>query len=86
VRVHVYRNRDDDRREPDELYYCASCTGWYGVPHTDSHCQQRRPGGLGSRENACACRFCSEATGRPIEGRYGIFTEAKKWQPLEIRP
>lgn len=79
VEVHVYRNRSDDNRSADELYYCDACTGWYGVQHDTNHCQS---GGKANwRPQQCACRFCCEATGRPIQGGYGLITRARRWQP-----
>ena len=80
MKVYVYRNRDDDRRGPADLHFCKACGGWYGVPHTGSHCRDRRDSGILGR-GSCACRFCTEATGRRVPGRYGFFTEARKWQP-----
>ena len=78
MRVHVYRNRPDDRRTKSELHFCLACEGWYGVPHDDSHCQQRV---ARLPVHNCACRFCREYAGRPVEGDYGFWTEAKRWQP-----
>lgn len=69
--THVYRNRSDDRRPLDELHYCSSCDGWYGVPHGGSHCQTGSTARW--RPEACACRFCCEATGRPVQGASGYF-------------
>ena len=80
MRVHVYRNRPNDLRPRSELTFCETCGGWYGVPHTGSHCQQGVPN-VPSGEQGCACRSCREATGQPIEGRYGFFSNAKGWQP-----
>lgn len=76
--VHVYRNRPDDRRTRTDLHFCHACGGWYGVPHAMSHCQTQ---GIAGRPGQCACRFCCEADGRPIQGRYGLVTKAKAWQP-----
>lgn len=81
MRVHVYRNRPDDKRSRGELHFCSACNGWYGVPHSDSHCSTEGTAAWGSTRSACACRYCCEATGRPVQGRYGFFTEAKRWQP-----
>lgn len=77
--VHVYRNRVDDRRGPDLMYFCPACNGWYGVPHTGSHC--RNGDSARWRPQDCACRFCKAATGQPIQGRHGFFTAAPEWQP-----
>jgi hypothetical protein len=71
VLVHVYRNRSDDNRTTADLHFCSSCEGWYGVPHTDGHCKKR--GTARWRPEACACRFCKEATHRPIQGAHGEF-------------
>lgn len=81
MKVHVYRNRRDDRRLRSELHFCIPCGGWYGVPHDNSHCQQRKTAVWGFTISACACRFCREESGRPVEGSYGFFTEATRWQP-----
>lgn len=77
--MHVYRNREDDRRTRSELHYCSACDGWYGVPHDRSHCQEG--GGPGWKPETCACRVCCEFVGRPIEGPFGFFTSAQRWQP-----
>ena len=67
----VYRNRADDDRTPDQLYYCRKCGGYYGVPHEFSHCQREETATW--LADQCACRFCREATGKPIEGAFGYF-------------
>ena len=77
MKVHIYRNRPDDFR--DDRYFCTPCGGWYGVPHDDNHCQQRRPAMW--NPEFCACRFCRESQGAPVEGDYGWFTESAAWQP-----
>ena len=69
--VHIYRNRQDDKRRPHQLHFCSACSGWYGVSHDDCHCQQ----GDARYPYSCACRFCRSASGKPIEGSYGIFIE-----------
>lgn len=79
MRVHIYRNRQDDHRTKSELHFCIPCGGWYGVPHEFSHCQERVSAHLGA--DMCACRFCCEQTGRPVEGPFGFFSSAKRWQP-----
>lgn len=76
--VHVYRNRPDDQRGPDELHYCTACHGWYGIPHDDSHCQD---GVLPVDNRACACALCREFNGKPIEGGFGFKTNQPEWQP-----
>jgi hypothetical protein len=78
MKVHVYRNRADDQRPAAELHFCHSCLGWYGVEHTWSHCQHRA---TSKYPDGCACRFCRAATGQPIQGRYGFFTDDPQWQP-----
>jgi hypothetical protein len=81
--VHVYRNRDDDDRPREEMHFCEPCNGWYGVPHTMSHCQRRMPAGFGEAAQ-CACAFCRIAHRTPVEGRYGFFTDALEWQPAPV--
>jgi hypothetical protein len=79
ISVHVYRNRRDDVRGREALHFCRSCGGWYGVPHTGSHCQR------GATDTwavtRCACRFCREAAGLPVEGSFGFTTSEQEWQP-----
>lgn len=79
MRVHVYRNRQDDDRTRDELQYCYWCGGWYGVSHVGCHCNKRSIATFNPKD--CACRFCCQYTGRPIQGRYGFFTISSEWQP-----
>jgi hypothetical protein len=81
VPVFVYRNRDDDDRGPDQLHFCRPCGGWYGVPHTNSHCQKRTADELFNRHLSCACRFCRERALKPVQGTYGFFPTDPKWQP-----
>jgi hypothetical protein len=76
--IFVYRNREDDKRGPDKLHFCAACGGWYGVPHTNSHCQTGTPALFPQN---CACRFCKEETNQRIEGTWGFWTGIKEWQP-----
>jgi hypothetical protein len=80
MQVHVYRNRDDDHRTKRDLYFCWACKGWYGVPHVGYHCQTGS-GFLHSYRDQCACRVCCERETRPVEGRFGFFTNARRWQP-----
>lgn len=68
--THIYRNRSDDERGVDELHYCTACDGYYGVPHDNSHCREGRAATW--RRDQCACRFCKEAGGKPIEGPFGV--------------
>jgi hypothetical protein len=67
----IYRNRSDDDRTPEQLHLCLSCGGYYGVPHTNSHCQKGETARW--RPQDCACRFCREAMCWPIQGRFGVF-------------
>ena len=50
--------------------YCEACDGYYGVPHIGNHCQDGQPSKY--RPEQCACRPCCEASGRPIQGAYGL--------------
>lgn len=68
--AHIYRNRSDDTRPVEELHFCAACDGYYGVPHTNSHCQRRETSTWMS--DSCACRFCRRRHGKPIEGAFGV--------------
>lgn len=68
----IYRNRPDDDRTMDELYFCSHCGGYYGVPHDWNHCQDDAPGDPWQAQS-CACRFCRESTVQPIQGTYGEF-------------
>jgi len=77
--VHVYRNRPDDQRTPADMCFCVACNGWYGVPHTASHCQKGEA--LIWRPSDCACRFCCAVSGRPYTGTFGFTTTATEWQP-----
>lgn len=76
--VHVYRNRADDNRQRHDLVFCHHCNGWYGVPHTGSHCNQHTADPR-SKPGHCACRFCCQRDGRPIEGRHGTITADPYW-------
>ena len=78
--VHVYRNRADDDRGPADLHFCKACNGWYGVPHSTSHCQHPRKYPRWRGEN-CACAECRTEHGQPIEGTHGFITDAPEWQP-----
>lgn len=78
MKVFVYRNRSDDLRTRSELVFCEPCGGWYGVPHDMSHCQQQMPE---TKPRQCACRFCRETSGLPVEGSFGFWSSAQRWQP-----
>jgi hypothetical protein len=73
---HVYRNRSDDGRTSAEMVYCKACDGFYGVPHDYSHCQDKTIRHWNSQ--GCACRFCREANGKPIQGTHGYFVAGRK--------
>lgn len=76
-RVHIYRNRPDDIRPRGQMHFCRKCGGWYGVPHDNNHCQ-RGTYASGWRSESCACRFCREKAGRPVEGDYGVFHRSER--------
>ena len=71
IRPFIYRNRSDDNRPVEALHFCRSCGGYYGVPHTNSHCKKGTTAPW--RPQDCACRFCKQAMGDPIQGAFGVF-------------
>lgn len=60
---HVYQNRRDGY-PLDQMYLCARCNGYYGVPH-DGHDHDNL------RSDDCACRIHREAQGLSRQGDYG---------------
>jgi hypothetical protein len=50
-------------RHPDH-FFCPTCEGFYGVPHTGMHDGIGQHPRGGSSDWMCACRPCKKATGR----------------------
>lgn len=79
---HIYRNRPDDNREPEDLSYCSTCNGFYGVPHTVIHEKRTAHPTHGPRSVLCACRPCRELESLSREGRYGFILSRREANQL----
>ena len=76
---HVFQNRSDGYPIED-MYYCATCNGYYGVPHDgDTHRRGHNreyqwPG------MPCACRFHTEQRGEQRQGAHGWIVDPMEAQ------
>lgn len=58
----------------DSNYWCATCDGWYGVPHDNVH-----TGRWKHQANHCVCGVCQKANGIwPKQGMFATHAEYRR--------
>lgn len=83
-RPHVYQNRADGYKLED-MYFCGTCNGYYGVSHDDVHTEDHNwryqyPGSV------CCCRFHQDQRQLPRQGTHGWLLGAPTASVLHSDP